>query len=116
MLHQAAYNNAPLEFIQMLITCGAWREPVSLSGSSCCYVVTITAGTLKSDRRDGNLTAKDVASRQGNQTIVPILEPKVHHPIAAATLEKLESNLHGLMMRLAGTYVSQASMNILVSY
>ena len=71
-------------------------------------MITIFAGTLKSDKREGNLTAKEVAIRRGNESIVPILEPKIHHPIVAATLEKLELNLHGLMMSLAGSYVSQA--------
>lgn len=70
-------------------------------------MITIIAGTLKSDKREGYLAAKEVAIRRGNESIVSILEPKIHHPIAAATLEKLESNLHDLMMRFAGSYVSQ---------
>ena len=70
-------------------------------------MITIIAGTLKSDKREGCLTAKEVAIRRGNQSIASILESKLNHPIAAATLEKLEANLHALMMRLAGSYVCQ---------
>ena len=56
--------------------------------------------------REGFVTAQDIAARRGHESLIAILEPKMHHNIAADKLEKLESHLHHMMRRLAGTFVS----------
>ena len=63
---------------------------------------------MKSHRRENFVTARDVALRRGYERLISILEPNIHHNIAADKLDRLEVYLHDLMRRLAGRFVSFA--------
>lgn len=68
------------------------------------------AGTMKSLKKDGFVTAHDIALRKGYDDLIPILKPKPHHIIPSNSLEKLEKNVHNLMQGLARDKVSNPTI------
>lgn len=60
---------------------------------------------MKTSEKEGSLTAKDIAARRGCQSLISLLEPSIHHHIAAERLVRLEARVHNLMRRLAGAQV-----------
>lgn len=77
-------------------------QDVFVLGNLICISI---AGTMKSLKREGFITAHEIAVCKGYNDLVSILEPKAYHIIPSSSLEKLETNVHSLMQKLAGDKV-----------
>ena len=56
---------------------------------------------MKSLKREGFVTAQDIAVEKGLNDIASLLAPCVYHRITRETLATLESRVHRLMQELA---------------
>ena len=63
-------------------------------------------GTMRAHQREGFRTAKDIAIQRAHDALIPILEPEIHHNVAAPALQKMELRLHEFMREMAGHAVS----------
>ncbi|KAL9100497.1 MAG: hypothetical protein Q9163_004136 [Psora crenata] len=96
-LHQAAYNNASLIFVQKLIDLGAWR-------------------TMKAQKRERFMTAREIAIQRSHHKLIPLLEPRIHHTIAPDVLEVLERRVHELMREMANDAVGPPRVIIATTF
>lgn len=65
----------------------------------------VNTGTIKSMQRERFVTAYEIAKAKGYEDLIPILEPRIHHPVPDDTLVKLEQQVHDLLRRLEGNKV-----------
>ena len=61
---------------------------------------------MRAHQREGFRTAQDVAIQRSHDALIPILEPKIYHDVAAHALEKMETRVHAFMREMAGNAVS----------
>lgn len=112
VLHQAAFSHAKPEFVQSLVDRGAWRKfaPHARLPSRRKPNYLLVAGTMKSLKREGLITAHGIAVRKGYNDLIPILKPNLYHIIPSNSLSKLENDVHNLMQKLAGDKVSKIAI------
>lgn len=89
-LHQAAYNGAPIEVVEVLLYMGAWRAIRNQHGKRPI----------------------DIAQDQNHQHLFEILEPVYHQKIPTDILQDLQNNFHDVIIGRAKEQVEENQLNL----